>query len=428
MPRRAKELTALDVRRLTHPGGLERPVIHSVGGVAGLCLQITPTGGQSWLLRITVGIKRRELGLGSYPEVSLAAARDKAREAREQVRQGIDPIEYKRAQRAALQAAQRRGLTFEMAVEKYLAAKMDQFSSTKHQAAWASTLRSYAVPVLGEMLVDAIEVRDVLQVLQPMWMAKTSTASRLRGRIEAVLSWATVAGHRLGDNPARWKGSLKELLPAPAKITKIVNQPALQLDDAPRWFANLREREGMAYRALAFLALTAARSGEVRGATWAEIDIDNGLWSVPAARMKMDREHRVPLPTEALALLRDMPRFEGSAMIFPDARGGEMTDVILSGAMKQVHWAAPAPGYLDRASKRPAVPHGLRSTFRDWIAERTHFDGAMAEVALAHKVGNTVEAAYRRGDMVEKRRAMMQAWADYLASNPASKVVQLHGA
>ncbi|MFV1604464.1 integrase arm-type DNA-binding domain-containing protein [Phaeobacter sp. JH20_36] len=416
MPRVAKELSALDVRRLQHPGTGGNATF-AVGGVSGLLMQITPNGGRTWLLRVTVGAKRREIGLGGFPDVTLAQARERAREAKDQIRQGIDPVEQRKAARAALTAAQRRGMTFADATSKALAAKLDAFRNAKHRQQWENTLRTYAEPELGEMLVDEITVQDVLRVLEPMWQTKTETASRLRGRIEAVLSWATVAGHRGGDNPARWAGNLKELLPAASKVAKQANQPALQIDDAPKWLSALRKRDGMGARALEFSALTAARSQEVRGARWEEIDLDATIWAIPAQRMKMDREHRVPLSPDARALLEALPRFEDNPLVFPAPRGGEMSDMTLSAAMKRLHKAdieAGGLGFIDRVSKRAAVPHGLRSTFRDWVAERTHFPGDMAEVALAHKVGSAVEAAYRRGDMIEKRRLMMAAWAEYL--------------
>ncbi|MBY6163105.1 integrase arm-type DNA-binding domain-containing protein [Mameliella alba] len=416
MPRVAKELSALDVKRLQHPGKGSN-ALFAVGGVSGLSLQVTPNGGKTWILRVTVGGKRREIGLGGFPDVTLAQARERARETKDKIRQGIDPVEERKAAQAALTEAQRRGMTFEDATGEYLAAKLDAFKNAKHRQQWQNTLQTYAMPELGKMLVDEITVQDVLRVLEPIWQTKTETASRLRGRIESVLSWATVAGHRSGDNPARWAGNLKELLPAAAKVAKQDNQPAVQIDDAPRWLTALRSREGTGARALEFAALTASRSKEVRGAVWEEIDLDARLWVIPAARMKMDREHRVPLTPEALALLEALPRFEDNPLVFPAPRGGEMSDMTLSAAMKRLHKAdvdAGGPGFVDRVSKRPAVPHGLRSTFRDWVAEHTHFPGDMAEVALAHKVSNAVEASYRRGDMVEKRRAMMAAWADYL--------------
>lgn len=429
MARVANELSALEVRRLTHSGA-GRNVTFAVGGVSGLLLQISPGGGRSWLLRTMVGKRRREIGLGPYPEISLADARDRARETKEKIRRGIDPVEERRAAQAALVAAQRRGLTFGDAVERYLDAKMDAFTNPKHRQQWRNTLTTYAVPELGAMLVQEIAVQDVLRVLEPIWRTKTETASRLRGRIEAVLSWATVAGHRSGDNPARWAGNLKELLPAPAKIARVSNHAALPIDDAPRWFAALRQRDGAGSRAVEFAALTAARSQEVRGALWTEVNLDAGVWVVPAARMKMEREHRVPLSREALALLNALPRFSANPLIFPGLRGGELSDATLSATMRRLHEAdvaAGGVGFVDCVSKRPAVPHGLRSTFRDWVAERTHYSGDMAEIALAHRVANAVEAAYRRGDMVDKRRAMMCAWAAFLCGRDGadSKIVRL---
>jgi integrase len=416
MPRIASELSALDVKRLKHHGGTANATF-SVGGVAGLLMQITPGGGRSWVLRVSIGGRRREIGLGSYPSVTLAMARDRAREAKEQIRQGIDPVAERLAIRAELAAQRRRGLTFAKAVDRCLAAKLDSFRNAKHRDQWRNTLTTYALPELGGMAVEDIAVQDVLRVLEPIWQTKTETAKRLRGRIEAVLAWATVAGHRTGDNPARWAGNLRELLPAPDRVAKKDNQPAVQIEDAPRWFAAIKDREGMGARGLEFAALTATRSQEIRGARWDEIDMAAGIWTIPAERMKKEREHRVALSDEAKALLEALPRFADNPMVFPAPRGGEMSDMTLSATMKRVHEADIAEGgagFVDRVSKRPAVPHGLRSTFRDWVAERTHFPGDMAEVALAHKISKATEAAYRRGDMVEKRRAMMAAWADYL--------------
>jgi integrase len=383
-----------------------------------LHMQLTPKRGRSWVLRAKVGEARRDIGLGGFPAVTLSQAREKAREARNKISQGIDPIEERKAAKAALASAQRRGLTFADATDKYLAAKLDAFKNAKHRQQWQNTLETYAKPELGKMMVQDIAVQDVLRLLKPIWTDKTETASRVRGRIEAVLSWATVAGHRTGDNPARWAGNLKELLPAPSKVAKEVNQPALMIDDAPRWFGALEGRDGFGARALEFLALTATRSQEVRGAGWDEIDLDKALWIVPGARMKMDREHRIPLSAEAVAMLNALPRLEGNPLVFPAARGGQLSDMTLSATMKRMHAtdvAAGGVGFVDRTSKRPAVPHGLRSTFRDWVAERTTYPGDMAEVALAHRISNAVEASYRRGDMIEKRRTMMGDWAKYLA-------------
>ncbi|MCF1710277.1 integrase arm-type DNA-binding domain-containing protein [Tabrizicola sp. J26] len=419
MPKLAAELGPLDVKRLAHPGGKGNAMV-AVGGVAGLYMQLTPNGGKTWILRVQVGSKRRDIGLGGFPTVTLAQAREKAREARDRIECGIDPVEERKAAKARLALAQRRGMLFRDAVDKALAAKLDAFRNEKHRDQWRNTLETYAMPELGALPVQEIDTAAVLRVLQPIWNTKTETASRLRGRIEAVLSWATVAGHRSGDNPARWAGNLKELLPAPSKVAVEGNQPALALDDVPAWFADLRKRDGFGARALEFVALTAARSGEVRGATWDEIDLDKGLWIIPAARMKMKREHRVPLSSAAVDLLKGLPRLQANPLVFPAARGGMLSDMTLSATMRRVHEAAVADGgkgYVDRVNKRPAVPHGLRSTFRDWVAERTNFPGDMAEVALAHKVGNAVEASYRRGDMLERRRKMMATWAVFISGS-----------
>lgn len=422
MPRVAAELGPLDVKRLTHAGGKGNAMV-AVGGVTGLYLQLTPNNAKTWILRMRIGEHRRDIGLGGFPTVTLAQAREKARDTRAKVEAGIDPVEERKANRAKLVEAQRRGMLFKDAVDKALGAKLDAFKNDKHRKQWRATLDTYALPQLGRMAVQDIAVQDVLRVLQPIWADKTETASRLRGRIEAVLSWATVSGHRTGDNPARWAGNLKELLPAAAAVKNTDNQPALALGVIPAWFADLRTREGFGARALEFAALTAARSGDVRGAAWDEIDLEAKIWTVPAARMKMKREHRVPLSSAAVALLEALPRLDGNPLVFPAARGGQLSDMTLSATMRRMHDAAKEragggddAGYLDPRNKRPAVPHGLRSTFRDWVAEKTQFPGDMAEVALAHRISSAVEAAYRRGDMVEKRRRMMTDWADYLTA------------
>lgn len=424
MPKRAAELGPLDVKRLQHSGG-NNPVTVAVGGVAGLHMQITPAGAKSWILRAVVGDKRRHIGLGAYPDVTLAQARERAREARDAIWRGVDPVEERKAARAALVTAQKRGLKFSDAVDRFAAEKTKEFSSEKYRKQWRATIGAYAIPVLGEMLVADIGTEDVLRVLQPIWSGKTVTAKKLRQRIERVLDFASVAGHRSGPNPAAWKGNIEYMLPAPGKVTKAENWPALSLDDAPAWFSDLRSRGGAATRALEFLAMTACRSGDVRGAVWDEVDLDAGLWTISAARMKEGREHRVPLTAAAVQLLRAMPRLSGSPYVFPAVRGGALSDTALSACMKRIHEARDG-GYLDRRSGRPAVPHGMRSTFRDWAAERTNFPREMAEIALAHVVGSEVERAYRRTDMIEKRRKMMAAWGRFLAGETAEKVVALH--
>ncbi len=423
MPKKAKELSALEVKRLKHPGHGNNATF-AVGGIDGLLLQITPSGARSWLLRCTIGSKRRHLGLGGFPDVTLAEARERAREARQLIRDGIDPVEHRKANRAALEAAQKRGMTFSQAMEKFLVGKLEEFENKKHKKQWRATLDNYAVPAVGNMLVADIQVSDVQRILEPIWLSKNETATRLRGRVEAVLAWATVAGHRTGDNPARWKNNLDAILPKPSKVAKVKHHPALDLDDVADWFKDVQSRSGFATRALEFMAMTVARSGEIRGAVWPEFDLEKALWTVPAERMKMRNEHRVPLTRQAVKLLSTLDRMEGSEFVFPAARGGMLSDAALSACMKRIHAAKPAR-YLDRRSSRPAVPHGLRSTFRDWAAERTEYQSEMAEIALAHSVGSEVERAYRRGDMIEKRRAMMAAWGRFLRGETGAKVVPM---
>lgn len=386
----------------------------------GLFLRVQPNGAKQWVQRITIRGKRCELGLGSPPAVSLATARQMALENRGKAMLGGDPLQERREARA--------GLTFEAAMDDYLAAKLDEFRNEKHKKQWRATLDTYARPVLGPKLVSEITVQHILKVLEPIWQTKTETASRLRGRIENVLSWATVAGHRTGDNPARWKGNLSELLPKAAKVAKSDNQPALALGDVPRWWAELAQRDGMAARALEFLTLTASRSGEVRGMTWDEIDFGpesaatlatTATWTIPASRMKAGRAHRVPLTPEAVAILKALPRRKDSLYVFHALKGGQLSDMTLSAVMRRMQETeekAGRAGYLDPQNKRPAVPHGLRSTFRQWAAEQG-FPRDMAELALAHFVGTEVERAYQRSDMLERRRAMMAAWAGFLRAD-----------
>lgn len=416
MPKKARELSAKEVRDLRHPGNVGN-VLFPVGGVAGLNLQITPTGARSWILRTTILGRRQWLGLGSYPEVSLKEARERARQVKSEGWTG-----GKRAMMA-------REKTFAQAVEAYLSAKLDEFRNEKHRKQWRSTLDAYAVPAIGAMPVSQIGVRDVLRVLEPIWTEKTETASRLRGRIENVMAWATVSGFREGDNPARWKGNLDAILPAPSKVAKTRHHAALRVSEAPEWWQALSDREGVSAEALRFLALTCARSGEVRGMTWGEIDLEARVWTIPAERMKAGREHRVPLCAAAVAILgrqrrADLPprpfpeeATDAELLVFPGAKGGQLSDMSLSKVMRTV--AEKHRGrFLDRVSGRPAVPHGLRSTFRDWAAE-TGVDRDLAEIALAHTVGSAVERAYRRSDMFERRRDLAESWCSFLTGGAA---------
>lgn len=421
----------------------------------GLYLVVSSSGTKRWMQRITIGGDRKDIALGIYPAVSLADARTKALANKGQVIDGIDPVAAKEAaeaakaaaakaeadaKRAAEQAAKAAAAvpTFSKAVDDYLSFKLAEFRNEKHKAQWRSTLDTYAGPIIGKKPVDQITVADVLRVLQPIWTTKTVTATRLRQRLEAVLQSATVAGHRTGENPAQWRNTLSHLLPKPSKVATHENQPAVSLSDAPEWFADLRQRDGMGAKALEFAALTGSRSGEVRGAMWNEFDLENGVWTVPASRMKAKRQHRVALSKEAVQLLEALPKLDKSPLVFPASRGGVLSDMTLSATMRRMHQEKLANdqkkagkplsddegGWRDPVSRRPAVPHGLRSTFRQWAAERG-YPREVSEMALAHFVGSEVERAYQRSDMLERRRAMMQAWASFLHGSEGENVVQL---
>ncbi|MEY8690012.1 MAG: tyrosine-type recombinase/integrase [Leptothrix sp. (in: b-proteobacteria)] len=395
MPKAAIELKALDVQRLTMPG------LYFVGVIPGLALQVLTTGARTWVLRIMVGGKRRDMGLGGYPAVTLAQARELARAAREKVKAGIDPIEESRAVRSAQAASRAAALTFKQCAEKYIEANASGWKSAKHAQQWGNSLAQHAYPVMGKLLVRDVTLSHVLAVLEPIWTTKTETASRLRGRIETVLAWATVRKYREGDNPAQWRGHLDKLLPKPAKVATVEHHAAMPIGAAGAFLADLRGAEGMGARALEFVILTACRSGEARGATWAEIDTDAKVWTIPAARMKAGKEHRVPLSDAALALLKALPRMAGTDVVFPGTKGQPLSDMTLAAIMRRM--------------KTDAVPHGFRSTFRDWAGERTNHPREVIEHAMAHQLKDKAEAAYQRGDLFEKRRRLMDDWASFLA-------------
>lgn len=396
--------------------------MHAVGGVSGLHLQVSDKGGRSWLLRARVGTKRREIGLGPYPEVSLAAARGKAAAAKEAIRAGIDPVQEKQAARAALVAAQRRGMTFEQVWRLFATEKVKEFSTDKYRAQWRAAVERHVMGDLGQMMMQDIGLPDVLRVLKPLWNTKTVTAVKLRERIEKVFTYATVHGYRTGDNPARWRGNLDMVLASPSKIADAENYPALKLDDAPLWWTALTKREGMGARALQFQAMTATRSGAIRFATWTEIDFTARVWTIQPGRQAAKIPHgdtakRIPLTDDMVALLEALPKQSETGLIFWAPRGGPLSDATLGKVMRAVHSAnvaAGGRGFVDAKTGEAAVPHGLRSTFRTWVAERTLFDGDLAEVALFHKVGSKVAQAYNRADMVEKRRRMMDEWLTFL--------------
>jgi integrase len=332
-------------------------------------------------------------------------------------RSGGDPQAHKK----------RLNMTFRDAAEAFDTEKAADSLNEKNRKQWRAALERYAMPKLGDLNVRDIETTDIEGVLRPIWASRTETAARLRARIEAILGFAAARGARTGDNPARWKANLDATLAAPGTVAKKKHHPALAPGDVAAWWSALAGREGMAARALEFVTLTAARSGEVRGMAWAEVDLEAGLWIVPADRMKASREHRVPLTAPALAILKALPRMEGSPYVFPASRGGMLSDMTISAVMRRMQEAevkAGRAGFLDPQTKRPAVPHGLRSTFRQWTAEKG-YPRDMAEIALAHQVGSDVERAYQRSDMLDRRRRMMDDWAAFLRSEVGAEVVSL---
>ena len=384
-----------------------------IGDGGGLWLTTLPSGAKYWSFRYQMtGGRPREMGLGSEADVTLAEAREAARENRRLIRAGIDPMAHRDAERA-----EQRGMAFADVAALYIEAHADTGRNEKHRAQWGATLRAYVFPKIGSMGVNQIGVGDVLAVLEPIWRDKPETASRVRGRIESVLDYAAARHWRTGDNPARWSGHLETLLPERAKLRKVQHHAALPWLEMPGFMDDLAKQPGSAARALAFTILTAARTNETLGATWAEIDLSARLWTIPAERMKNKREHRVPLSGAAMAILAEMVAYRrrDTSPVFPSPLPGKA----LSGmAMSAV---------LKRMGRDDVTVHGFRSTFRDWAAEATAYERDVAEMALAHTVANRVEAAYRRGELIEKRARLMQDWAAYAEgrSVPAGEVVPI---
>ncbi|MFM0155639.1 integrase arm-type DNA-binding domain-containing protein [Paraburkholderia sediminicola] len=405
MPKIAKELGALAVSRLSAPGR------YAVGKVAGLALQITPTGARSWVLRVIVGDHRREIGLGAYPGVSLKEAQEKAQAKRDEIASGIDPVLARKEAASRLRSNQAMETTFEDAARRFIKAKSPEWSNVKHASQWEYTLREYAYPIIGKMHVRHVTRAHIVEILDPIWTTKTETASRVRGRLESVLDWARVTGFRdEGVNPAAWRGNLDKILPAPKKTNRVRHHPALPIKQMSAFMITLRAADGVSARCLEFTILTAARSGEARGARWSEIDLDKAVWTVPAERMKAKKEHRVPLSPAAVVLLKSLDRNPKTDLVFPGPRSGApLSDMSLLAVL--------------RRQKLEATPHGFRSTFRDWTSEHSNYPRELAEVALAHLKGDATEAAYWRGDVLEKRRHMMSAWAQFIATPCESDAV-----
>lgn len=399
--RQAQRLSALNVTRAKQPG------MYADGN--GLYFRIGNDGTRSWVLRFMLNGRARYMGLGPVSKNSLAEARRKAQEARKELGRGIDPIEARALQKAAEAAQMASTMTFKAAAESYIASHRAGWRNAKHAAQWEATLATYAFPVLGKLAVQDVNAATVLKVLEPIWTTKTETASRVRGRIEAILDWAAARGYRRGDNPARWRGHLDHLLPARAKVARVQHHAALPYAEAGAFMASLRAQEGLAAVALEWLVLTATRTSETIGARWDEIDLHARTWTIPAGRIKAGREHRVPLSEPALVVLRKLQAVrqatdgKPSPWVFPGVRGQHLSNGAILALLK-------------RMGRPDLTAHGFRSTFRDWAAEQTAFPRDVAEMALAHAIGDKVEAAYRRGDLFEKRRKLMDGWAGYLAA------------
>jgi integrase len=372
----------------------------------GLALQVSKYGTAAWLFIYSQGGKPHKLGLGPLHSRSLAQARKKAAEIRLARLDGVDPLDHKRMTQAKAKIEAAKTITFRQSAEAYMEAHRKSWKNDKHAAQWPATLTTYAYPIFGDLPVQSIDVALVTRALESIWRDRTETASRLRGRIEAVLDWATVRGYRHGDNPARWRGHLDKLLPARAKVQRVEHHAALPVADVPAFMSELRLKDSTAARALEFTVLTAARLGEMLGAKWDEIDLAGKAWNIPGERMKSGRAHVVPLSPRAVMILEGLPR-TGDRVYSVSA----VTVQRLMGAMR--------PGM---------TIHGCRSSFRDWAGDMTTFPRELAEQALAHVIGDKAEQAYRRGDALERRRALMSAWSAYCEREPAGDNVVAIGA
>ena len=417
MPKIVTPLSDLQVRRITRVGW------HAVGGVAGLLLQVrkpTNEGAQmprSWILRIKVGEQRQPIGLGSYPQVSLAVAREQAAKLVMQAKQGINLKANKRAQRSSLISAASKNKTFKECAEAYMDAHSRDYTNEKHRKQWPATLVTYAYPIIGNMLVSDIAMRDVRNVLEQetvvdintkgkLWYVKTETAKRLLGRIKTVLDYATVNEYRSGTNPAQWTGFLSTQLPSPKKIQKKEHHPAVPYLQIGGFMSKLRSNSSLSAKALEFLILTAVRSGSVRNAEWSEIDVDNALWIIPAEHTKARQEHRIPLQPQVIKLLKSLSKVAETNLIFPNRNNKALSDMAFNQIMR---------GMRERGELTvEGVPHGFRSTFRDWAAERTSYSDEIRKAASGHAIGDSVKEAYQRTDLLDKRRSLMNEWANFL--------------
>lgn len=431
MPKKAKELSALSVAKIKENGR------HAVGGVDGLHLRIV-NGSRAWILRVVVGqrfdengnqqVHRRDIGLGSYPEVSLAEARTKAQEMKAQIRNGIDPIQQKQEKLQALRIQKLHARTFRECAQIVIANKSRELKNQKHIAQWSTTLETYIYPTLGDRVIGSITKVDIAKVLEPIWAEKNETAKRLRGRIETIFDYAKAMEYFEGDNPAEWKANLEPILGNLKQVSR--PHPSLPYDQVAEFVHHLRQKDGISPKALEFAILTACRSGEIFGATWQEIDFESKVWIIPKERMKADKEHRVPLSQEAITLLKSIKSYtQPQDFIFPAPRGGGMlSDMSLTALIKRMHEQKIKEnglGYIDPKQNRVITTHGFRSTFRDWSADKTDYPREVCEHVLAHKLPDEVEAAYLRGAYLEKRKSLMADWAEFCENKYTIKVTLL---
>lgn len=406
----SEKLTDAAVRKAKEPG--------LYGDGKGLYLQVTEAAGghvtKSWVLRfkrlnVAAG-KARKMGLGPYPELTLSLAREKAREARRQLLDGLDPIEARKAKFQAARLDAARTKTFKQCAQEYIADHSGSWKNQKHRDQWPASLAAYAYLAFGNFPVSDIDLPLVLKAIKPIWHEKPETASRVRGRIETILDWAATHGYRKGDNPARWRGHLENLLPPPEKVKPVKHHPALPYNDIPAFMDQLRSMQGVSARALEFLILTATRTSETLKAEWSEINVASGVWTIPAARMKAGKEHRLPLCDRLIQILEELPREDGNSFVFIGSEAGKpLSTMALNMTLRRM---TKKRAWTDKHGKA-ITAHGFRSTFRDWAAERTGYPNHVVEQALAHAIGDKVEASYRRGDLLEKRTRLMADWCRY---------------
>jgi integrase len=398
-------LTPLEIKKKTKPG------YYRDG--PNLYLQITKEGVKSWLLRYMINGKAANMGLGATHTISVAEAREKALQARKLLLEGIDPCQQKKDQKAAKRIAEAKVMTFDQCATAYISAHRAEWRNPKHALQWESTISTYASPLFGKLPVAEIDTGLIVKCLAPIWESKHETATRLRGRIESILGWAKTSEYRTGNNPAAWKDHLENLLAKINKSSKVVHHPALPYSDVAEFMVTLRQQEGLGARALEFAILCASRSNEVRGATWSEIDLEKKEWIIPKTRMKAGKEHSVPLSDEAVNLLKKLPRFEDCEIVFPSPRLKHFSDAVFS-------------ALLERMGRKDITAHGFRSSFRDWAGEISTFPKETIEAAMAHRLKDKAEAAYARGTLFEKRRLLMESWANYCNTKPGkSNVVQI---